>query len=107
MSGSETLFWVPHEQLLQEVQSNRVHLKIVFPGLRPINLLVLDIFKDLFGRVIIERQVSCKELIAYNAKRPEVKHFAHILTLDHLRSHVVRCAEDSIVFLWLCLLLTF
>ena len=107
MSGSEALFWVPHEQLLQEVQSNRVHLKIVFPGLGPLDLLVLDIFKDLLWRVIIERQVSCKELIAYNAKRPEVKHFAYILTLDHLWSHVVSCAEHTIVFLWLCLLLTF
>lgn len=66
--GPQSLLWVSNEQLLKEVFGYRVHLELVFPDFWPLNFFAHNVSENSFWRIIIKRQVSSHELVAYNAE---------------------------------------
>jgi hypothetical protein len=72
-----------------------VDLTIAIAHIRPFNFLFEDVGEDFIGCLVVERQVSGKELKTDHTQGPEVKQLVNRLTLDHFRRHVVCRTQDT------------
>ena len=81
--------------LLQQQSNDLLCLRLDLPVLRvrPLDVVVDRVAKQLFRRLAKERDTADEELVEYDAHTPPVHWLAVALSQYHLRRDVLRCAE--------------
>jgi hypothetical protein len=92
-SPSQSLHWLPLEQLVGEIRSfNAPALRNV--PFRDDHLLLLDLLLDLLSRFAQIRSLTHHDLVNDDSQGVEVDLIPMALVKHHLRSHVTRCPRS-------------